>query len=428
MIESGSLICMARRLILSICAIALVVVLGWAGPARGTIINVPADQPNIQAGIEAAVDGDTVLVAPGHYYENVDFRSKEIVVSSHFMLDRDPHHIFNTIIDGSQPDYSDSAGCVRIFCSSTQSPVLQGFSLTGGTGTYYMNPEGQRCNRGGGVATDGGSPVIRYNYIHDNISNSSFPMGGGGICLQRGTPVVTNNIIVHNTGLFGCGITTSRSSPVFRNNVIAYNSGGLSYGGGGIYQWIGNGIYENNTVVYNESTQPGGGIKVFQASAIICNSIIWGNQAPSGEQLYSPSSTVTVEYCDVEGSDTGTGNINADPMFVGDWFLTPVSSPGIDAGNPGPEFNDPPWPSLADSARWPSQGGLTNDMGAWGGPDRFPFELIAIYASPAVGWVPTEVNFWAESYYDAESWAWNFGDGSEATGETPANMYNDPGL
>ena len=67
-------------------------------------------------------------------------------------------------------------------------------------------------------------------------------------------------------------------------------------------------------------------------------------------------------------------------------------------------------------------------MGAWGGPDRFPFEFTAIYADPRVNWGPTEVNFSAESYFDAESWAWNFGDGNEETGEAPANMYNDPGL
>ena len=49
--------------------------------AFATIINVPADQPTIQAGINAAIDGDTVLVDTGRYYENINYNGKNIVVA-----------------------------------------------------------------------------------------------------------------------------------------------------------------------------------------------------------------------------------------------------------------------------------------------------------------------------------------------------------
>ena len=67
----------------------------------GQIINVPNDQPNIQAGINAATDGDTVLVENGTYYENIRFMGKAITVASRFLIDGDEDHIDNTIIDGS---------------------------------------------------------------------------------------------------------------------------------------------------------------------------------------------------------------------------------------------------------------------------------------------------------------------------------------
>ena len=50
--------------------------------AAGKTIHVPADQPTIQAAINAASNGDTVLVSPGTYFENINFIGKAITVKS----------------------------------------------------------------------------------------------------------------------------------------------------------------------------------------------------------------------------------------------------------------------------------------------------------------------------------------------------------
>ncbi len=69
-------------------------------------LHVPADYTTIQAAIDAALNGDIVLVAEDTYYENINFKGKAITVASHFLIDGDKTHIENTIIDGSQPTSS----------------------------------------------------------------------------------------------------------------------------------------------------------------------------------------------------------------------------------------------------------------------------------------------------------------------------------
>ena len=103
------------------------------------IVRVPTDQPTIQAGIDAALEGDTVLVAEGTYIENINFKGKAITVSSHFLIDSDTSHILNTIIDGSQPNHPDSGSVVFFVSKEDTNSVLYGFTITGGTGT--ITPE-----------------------------------------------------------------------------------------------------------------------------------------------------------------------------------------------------------------------------------------------------------------------------------------------
>ena len=54
-------------------------------PLSATILNVPSDYSTIQSAIDAAINGDTVLVAPGTYTENINFLGKDILVTSHYM-------------------------------------------------------------------------------------------------------------------------------------------------------------------------------------------------------------------------------------------------------------------------------------------------------------------------------------------------------
>ncbi len=69
---------------------------------------------------------------------------------------------------------------------------------------------------------------------------------------------------------------------------------------------------------------------------VASNVILWGNSAPNGPEIYNDSSTPVVTYSDIQGGYAGTGNINADPLFVnaaGGNLRLQLTSPAIDAGN-----------------------------------------------------------------------------------------------
>lgn len=68
----------------------------------GTILYVPSDYTTIQSGIDAITIGDTLLVEPGIYYENINFTGKSIVLGSRYLLTNDTSYISSTIIDGNQ--------------------------------------------------------------------------------------------------------------------------------------------------------------------------------------------------------------------------------------------------------------------------------------------------------------------------------------
>ena len=66
----------------------------------GTVIRVPADYPTIQSAIDAAEDGNTVIVSPGVYQESLVLADKTITVASEHFLTGNSEAIDTTIIDG----------------------------------------------------------------------------------------------------------------------------------------------------------------------------------------------------------------------------------------------------------------------------------------------------------------------------------------
>jgi len=392
-------------------------------PVQATIINVPADYATMQGGVDAASPGDTVLVLPGTYQENILVEQTPVTLASLFLTTGEADYISTTIIDG------DSAGSVvRFDWWQDSTSVLTGFTLThggdiyGGGGVHTEGSpvisnniiENNSATRGGGIYSTG-SPVIRDNVIRYN----HVTVAGGGIISYGGAFVVERNIITDNSSeTYGGGIhiedsqmATIKDNLIIRNtaenrgggiifytddmggnltgNVIAlneaetYSSIGFDYG---VFRLI------NNTICHNSNTPAGLSFYEY-CEATLINNIIWNNADTEIE--VDPAAVVSIAYCDIEGGFAGEGNIDIDPLFRdpqnGDFHLMatvcddPDDSPCIDAGHP--DYLD-----RLLNCDW-GLGGLLSDMGGYGGGDsvgigiddpapQLPDQFVAVQAYP----------------------------------------------
>jgi len=226
-----------KEMLLICCGLALAIAL------QAQIIRVPADYPTIQKGINAASSGDTVLVAEGTYYEQINFKGKKpLVVASQFLMDGNTSHIDKTIIDGSQITKIDSASVVYFISGEDTTSILCGFTITRGKGTQSI-AGGNTFRSGGGVFLDVSGAKIIYNYFKENHLNDTLP---------------GNAQVVYGAGL-DCGTTMEVHWVVIDNNVINNNScfsRGVQSGGAGFTVWY-NSRITNNTISNNICTSKG---------------------------------------------------------------------------------------------------------------------------------------------------------------------------
>ena len=350
------------------------------------IIYVPDYYDEIQNAIDIAHSGDTIIVRPGQYFENIELHNKNIVLASNYLLTGNTEVISQTVIHGINND-----PVVRLSWGINDSTLFCGFKITGGyTNSYgggiYCDGDPKLSNliitsnyaedKGGGIYCEG-NPTLEYLTINNNTSYT-----GGGIYFDDGNPSFENSIVSYNTSIWnGGGLFISSSSEVEIKKVIIENNYTDCYSSG---IWcVGDPVFQNVIIKDNYGSDA---IYISTSDPIFINSIIddtdleacngsyvtFMNCIVNSDDLtitdWGGGATLEISYCDIIGGQSGInignngvinwleGNINLDPLFIGynDYHLSP-GSPCIDAGNPDPQYNDP------DGSR--------NDMGAYGGPD-----------------------------------------------------------
>jgi hypothetical protein len=360
------------------------VLLLTAAVAAAAVIRVPSQQPTIQAGLNAALGGDTVLVAAGTYNERLTWPAVDGIA---LVSEVGPE---STVIDGSD------SGRVVTMTALTYSGAtrLCGFSLTHGRITNYPgNGAGLWCrgtpelchnriinNRmdcfgyGGGVFAEGG-PLFHDNLVAwDSIVNpggGGWRYGAGVFC--SGSGVFYQNVFMENgaTGgaggfWYGGGLNLAGGTPLVFSNLFLRNrmgttTGGIAYGGG-LYIDSATAYVVNNTFAGNVCSTAiayGGAVFVYRNwTSVIWNNIFAENVcegiAPNAGAIASyPDTlgdTLAVDFNDASdnqpndyyGVKVGPGSLTEDPLFVtgvrGDYYLSqvlagqPENSPCVDAG------------------------------------------------------------------------------------------------
>ena len=348
------------------------------------VINVGAegDYQTIQAAIDDATDSDEIIVEPGIYTEDIDFKGKNIALKAINSQNPSDTVIGNITISGGETGHPSLTGFKtgRIVIENT-SPIITNCLIS----ENALSEEVSQWNNsyvtlmGAGIYIDASNPVIQdctisdnyvyaytYSGYHCEYPNSNSEGFGGGIycrnstltlkrCMLENNSVTTysesqsestcwsvarayaisygGGIYAENSNLeiINCIIVGNKSEATASTLYYVYSShqGSQIARGGGIYGTSSSTIILTNcTIVGNSAVDGGGGL--YNCSGNIKNCIIWGNENSQLTNCSLPS------FCCIQNwTIDSNSNLFTDPNFAdteNQDFHILKDSPCIDSG------------------------------------------------------------------------------------------------
>lgn len=256
---------MPARLYRILCSAAALLALAPSLASAQKTIRVPADQPTIQAAIDAASTGDTVLVSPGTYYENLTVNRKEVTLKSTDGADK-------TIIDGGRKDK-----VIAFLSTFGLASVVDGFTIRNGQAQdaaaysgIYLNLSGATIqnnvftsNYGAAIATT----TATVNVFNNRIETTLPPIDSAGHCaLAIGMSLQSNLQVPLASGNY--------VPDVIRGNTIEGDPTASCAVGGIVAVSLFDTTIENNIVRYG-----GYGMVLFMVKGNIRQNLIYGNRS-----------------------------------------------------------------------------------------------------------------------------------------------------
>lgn len=291
---------------------------------------------SIQAALDFAGMGDTILVAPGTYTENVEIENQNHVIASYYILDGDSSHIENTVINGGGQDRVISMNLIGPNTKLIGFTIMNGYTTSSGAGLYCLDSY----------------PTISHCIFKDNNAGISNPSVHGGSIAVNHSEITLDHILIysnytagHGGGIYAAHSQINASNLLIVNNIANENGGALSF-------YRSTGTFDHVTIADDTAQNEGGALFIKDSEVSFTNSIIWGNgpQQITFAEFGDPS-IVNIHYSILDEFITGVvthnnGTINFglfdvfdnDPLFCesdsSNYFIA-QNSPCIGSGEDG---------------------------------------------------------------------------------------------